>query len=70
MQQESICKLCGETISEGQRWEYAEGAYPVGTPEQAKQRVHGACVAKLLRETLAAFARVPEGKRDTITFEI
>jgi hypothetical protein len=70
VQQEPICKLCNEAITEGQRWEYAAGAYPVGTPEQAKQRVHGACVARQLREVIEALARVPEHKRDEITFEI
>jgi hypothetical protein len=65
-----LCTLCGESISEGGRWAYAAGTYPIGTPENMKRRVHSGCVAQLLRETLAAFARVPESKRDEITFEI
>ncbi len=68
--QSHTCKLCGEVITEGQRWEYANGAYPVQTPEGIKERVHGACVTKQLREVIEALARVPEHKRDTITFEI
>lgn len=70
MNEPPTCKQCGQLITEGQRWEYWKGAYPVGTPESAKERIHGACVSALLRETLAAFARVPEDRRDEITFEV
>ena len=64
------CALCEQPIRQGEQWEYEQGAYPVGTPESAKRRVHARCVAALIRETLAAFTRVPEDRRDEITFEI
>lgn len=64
------CAMCKKPIPEGQSWEYEKGAYPIGTPEGDKRRVHSACVAQLIRETLAAFASVPEDKREAVTFEI
>ena len=70
MQPAPACAICEKHIPEGERWEYEKGAYPIGTPEGDKRRVHTACVAQLIRETLAAFARVPEDKREELTFEI
>ena len=65
-----VCSHCRESIQEGERWEYTKGAYPISAPEDTKERIHSRCVAQLLRETIAAFARVPEEQRDPITFEI
>jgi len=59
------CALCEQPITEGERWEYERGAYPVGTSESAKRRVHSRCVAALIREALELFARVPEDERET-----
>lgn len=63
------CERCHEPISEGERWEYYHGAPRVGE-EKSAARIHARCVAALLKETLAAFARVPEDKREHIFFEI
>lgn len=66
---EHLCIRCAEPITEGERWEYSQG-YAAYGQEQTARRIHSRCVAELLRETLRAFARVPEDKREEITFEI
>jgi hypothetical protein len=70
------CTRCNEPITEGERWEYTQGAPRFGE-EQTAPRIHSRCMATLIKETLAAFARVPEdkqddplGRRSQITFEI
>lgn len=64
-----ICKLCGESIIEGQRWEYYK-AYAFRTPEDQKERVHSGCVGKLCRDVITRLAAVPENERDQFSIEI
>ena len=63
------CALCEQPLTEGEPWEYEKGAYPIGTPERAKHRVHAHCVAALVRETLELLAKVPEDQPDEITLD-
>lgn len=58
------CRYCGLPITADQRWEYWT-MYVVGTPEAAKDRIHGTCMRELIRGTISALGAVPEELRDT-----
>ena len=64
-----ICAFCQDPIRQDERWEYWK-AYPVGTPEHEKRRIHGRCFSQLLRQTIEALARIPEDKREEVYFDI
>ena len=39
-----VCVLCGCGIERVDLWDYEKAVYPVGFPEQDKQRVHSTCL--------------------------
>lgn len=58
------CFHCGATIGPYEQWEYEHGAYPIGTPDDAKRRVHSRCVASLTDAVLALLAKLPADRED------